>query len=232
MDYRDRFKGAPWANTPLRVTVYGAGSLGSWLTLLLSRIGHDIQLVDYDVVEEVNLAGQFFRTVDVGSTKVSAVANNVRSFSGENIRTQTAMVREDNAITLQYGNIAFSCFDNLQARKDIANMFLDNNLLDRQFSCLVDIRMSAESFEVYLIKNNDELKHYLVTLPNDNDVEDLPCTLKSTSHIAMHATCKAVEVFNNFLTNEFGLDGFEEREVFYKYRYDSILMKETYVRSL
>ncbi len=229
MDYRDRFKGAPWANTRLRVSVYGAGSLGSWLTLLLSRIGHDVALVDCDIVEEINLAGQFFNSNNVGMPKVDAVSTNVYSYTKERIRVSSNFIGEDNIKSIQYGNIAFSCFDNLEARRVVAQMFLDKDMLSKQFSCLVDVRMSAESFEVYLIKNKEQLEKYLRELPNDNDVEDLPCTLKSTSHIAMHATCKAIEVFNNFLTNEFNLDGFEEREVFYKYRYDSILMKDSYV---
>ncbi len=94
---------------------------------------------------------------------------------------------------------------------------------------MIILKQEELLLKCFLIKNKEQLEKYLRELPNDNDVEDLPCTLKSTSHIAMHATCKAIEVFNNFLTNEFNLDGFEEREVFYKYRYDSILMKDSYV---
>ena len=58
-----------------RPTVIGVGAIGRQVALQLASIGTPrLQLIDFDVVEEVNLAAQGFLEADLGRLKVEATA--------------------------------------------------------------------------------------------------------------------------------------------------------------
>ena len=81
-----RFSGASWfeAAKGVTATIAGVGGIGSWTSLLLSRISTSIRinLYDDDKVEVVNLAGQMFSSNQVGHYKVYAAQEVIRYFSG------------------------------------------------------------------------------------------------------------------------------------------------------
>ena len=54
---RARFGDAPWMEgmSDRFATIGGAGGIGSWLALLLSRMGIQIQSFDFDIIEEHNI---------------------------------------------------------------------------------------------------------------------------------------------------------------------------------
>ena len=84
---RSRFSDAPWMKNIQEhiVVIGGAGGIGSWLTLLLSRMGSEIVVYDFDKIEEHNIGGQWFKKEDIGNTKVNALRNNIRNFSNIDI---------------------------------------------------------------------------------------------------------------------------------------------------
>ena len=64
-EHSSRFKDAPWfPKEETNVIVGGAGGIGSWLTLLLSRAGFYPVVYDFDVLEGHNLAGQLYTQKD------------------------------------------------------------------------------------------------------------------------------------------------------------------------
>ena len=77
-----RFSGASWfeAAKGVSATIAGVGGIGSWTSLLLSRISQTIRitLYDDDNVEVVNLAGQMFSSNQVGLHKVYAAQEVIR----------------------------------------------------------------------------------------------------------------------------------------------------------
>ncbi len=79
MNKFNRFKDAPWfPKEDVHTVVGGAGGIGSWLTLLLSRAGFKPIVFDFDTLEEHNLGGQFFSKRQIGKTKVEALEENVQ----------------------------------------------------------------------------------------------------------------------------------------------------------
>jgi hypothetical protein len=76
-----RFSDAPWAEALSRTEVYvaGLGGIGSWVTLMLSKMGiRDIKAYDFDTVEEHNVAGQLFGPFHIGLTKAEAMEKIIR----------------------------------------------------------------------------------------------------------------------------------------------------------
>ncbi|KKK73235.1 hypothetical protein LCGC14_2895880, partial [marine sediment metagenome] len=67
------------------IAVVGAGGIGSWTTLALTRMGcNDITVIDFDKVEAHNVGSQIFTEDDIGKTKVEALADKISSLgSGE-----------------------------------------------------------------------------------------------------------------------------------------------------
>ena len=73
-----RFSGLDWAErinhlkkyypdaAILQPVVIGAGGIGSWLSILLSRIGVQPMIIDYDTIENHNLGGQLFKESQIG----------------------------------------------------------------------------------------------------------------------------------------------------------------------
>ena len=61
-------------NTP--ITIIGVGATGSWLTLMLAKLGiKDITVYDFDVVEEHNIANQAFCIHQIDKEKVIALSD-------------------------------------------------------------------------------------------------------------------------------------------------------------
>jgi len=125
---KSRFRDASWFEKVdkfvVPIIVGGAGGIGSWLTLFLSRMlppTSYIMLYDFDTVEEVNMAGQLFRTQDIGKLKVDAIKDIVYSFSGyEKINVMPERYDKDSLKS----PIMFSGFDNMKARKDMFENWL------------------------------------------------------------------------------------------------------------
>lgn len=62
--------------------IIGAGATGSWLSLILSKLGfRALKVFDFDVIEEHNLPNQFFKNKQVGMLKVNALGKNLHELS-------------------------------------------------------------------------------------------------------------------------------------------------------
>jgi tRNA A37 threonylcarbamoyladenosine dehydratase len=114
-----RFKDSPWFGKPLPpIIVGGAGGIGSWFMILLMRSGdYQVMLMDPDIVEESNLAGQFYTESDVGKTKVVAVSDHVDRMCGK--KPGLFYGTERYLPHSEATPIMVSCFDNMQARQDM-----------------------------------------------------------------------------------------------------------------
>ena len=77
-----RFSDAPWASEIRSITIGGAGGLGSWLAMFLARVGHRIDIYDFDHVGTENIGGgQFYSERQAGQAKTSALRSNIRGVS-------------------------------------------------------------------------------------------------------------------------------------------------------
>lgn len=200
-----RFKGLPWYENLQSVSILGAGGIGSWLALSLSRQGHQILIQDFDTVELHNLGGQLLAVSEIGKFKVSSVKKLISILSPENANkffTSNTRISETNGSILP---ITFSCFDNMAARKIAFERWVNVTKMignDKKPCVFIDGRLLAEEFQVLVVKPTEEdIEKYRDTIFEDNSIPDEDCTAKSTTHCSMMIAGTMTALFNNHVTN-------------------------------
>ena len=213
--HSSRFKDAPWfPKEETAIIVGGAGGIGSWLSLLLSRAGFYPIVYDYDRLEEHNLAGQLYTKLDAenNTLKVDALKGLCKNFADTDITVMNERYTKD-SMSHHY---VMSAFDNMQARKDMFEAWCDyvrewqeeNGILDItkeiegdiDIPIFIDGRLTAEQMQIFCVtpKNISKYKEHLF---DDSEVEDAPCTMKQTSHSAAMIASHMVGFFTNHMTN-------------------------------
>lgn len=206
-----RFSDASWFKAgPQVLVVGGAGTISSWLCMSLARIGHEVHVVDFDIAEIHNLAGQMYGNEHVGMKKVDALNDIVTKLSANSLIPHDDKISEDCGYA---SPIMFSGFDNMKARKAMYEIWKSQE--DRQI--LIEGRLTAECGQVYIIQKGQE-ELYEKYLFDDDEVEELPCSFKSTTHCGMFIASLMTGVFNNFISNEF--KGVDIREVPFRMEFD------------
>lgn len=190
---KSRFSDAPWFNNPQEIVIGGAGGIGSWVALFLARIGHSLLLYDNDVIEEVNLAGQFYNKSQINLNKAVATKENILKFAPTFIQTFQEYTEETGLIS----DIMFSCFDSIKARKIMFNAWKTNP--DR--IAFIDGRMLAEDGQVFCVTPETETEYEEKHLFEDSEVQDAPCSFKATSHCGALIASLMVNNLNSILTN-------------------------------
>lgn len=210
-----RFSGADWATELKEIMLIGIGGIGSWLSLSLSRIGHELYLIDGDSVDETNVnGGQLYRTEDIGKKKVVAVAEICRSFGC--INQITCIGEMYSPTTHDSLPIVISGLDNMKTRKEVFEAWLkQRNELSIDYKegdeftgssnfLLIDGRLLMETAEVFCIQGNNEeqIKEYKEKwLFDDSDVAELECTTKQSTFAAMGIAGMITATLCNWLTN-------------------------------
>ena len=191
---KSRFRDAPFferaENTS--VAIGGAGGIGSWLALYLSRVVKKIYLYDFDTIETVNLAGQMFSQKQVGMSKVRAVHDLVKEYGSSKCE---AFYEKITVSTDIQENYVFSAFDNMEARKDLFTIWKNNK--DREL--FIDGRLLADQYEVFFVQKGMEAK-YEASLFDDAEVPTVACTFKQTSHFAGICAARMVHGMTNYMS--------------------------------
>lgn len=190
--YRTRFSEAIWFNPIQKICIGGLGSIGSWLTFFMGRIVNSIYTYEMDLLEEHNLSGQLYGNHQIGQTKFKSIENTLSNFCPECTLTNYGEFKKGSAVL----PITFTCFDSMLARK---NMFESWKLLDDR-ELFIDGRLTAEDFWVYVVipGREDEYEKYLFS---DDEVDDLPCSFKSTTHISSMLASYMVTMYTNYISN-------------------------------
>lgn len=198
-----RFSGATWFSKTSEnptVIIGGGGGIGSWLALFLARTGIKPVIYDDDIVEYHNTGGQLFKTKHNGSKKVKAIAEIISEFTGEQKYMIFPTKIDENTPTDRY---CFSAFDNMKARKVMFMKWQRVYGKDKD-AIFIDGRLGAEHLEILCIqggKEIDQQRYIDEFLFEDSEVEDAPCSMKQTSHMAGMIASMMCGFFTNFLTN-------------------------------
>lgn len=197
-NYHGRFKDAKWYSPGQQITVGGAGGIGSWLCVLLGRIGCKIRLYEMDTIDETNMAGQLYPVAAVGSTKAHTIRRVVQDFTGQT-KKETIDVLGEMTSESEVTPITFSAFDNMAARK---LMFSKWQALENR-EIFIDGRMLVESGQVFVVQA-DPLQEglYETFLFDDSEVEDQACSFKATSHSGSLIASLMTGVFTNKVSND------------------------------
>lgn len=190
-DIRQRELVPPDRLETTEVTVVGVGAIGRQVALQLAAIGvPKIQLIDFDTVEEENLAPQGFREYEIGQKKVVAVKVNCQEINcSVNIQAREGKFRN-----LWFtGGVLMCCVDSIDTRKTIFEQ------IKNRADLWIDGRMSAEFMRVLTVYNDKSAKFYETQLFSGNEAYQGSCTAKSTIYCSNVAAGIMVSQFAKWL---------------------------------
>lgn len=206
-----RFSGASWFEEvqSKSVIIGGMGGISSWVAMILSRLRpQQIFAYDDDVVETVNLAGQFFMTDSVNTRKVDAIAKLAKSFSD-----YYAIMAIPDRFTKDTagGNIMICGFDNMEARKIFFTVWKNHienlNESNRSHCLYIDGRLDMSSMQIFCMTGNDTYninryeKEFLFT---DAEADETVCSMKQTTYCASMIGSLVCNLYTNFCANLVG----------------------------
>jgi hypothetical protein len=184
--------------------VLGQGGIGSWISILLSRIGCNLYLFDYDHFEEHNMTGQLVRSKDLNKLKTKAISEIIREFSPDCLVETEGIYNEESPVN----DIMICGFDNMKARSLAFFKWLNYVKTlpeEKRKKCFFqDGRLNAELLQIYNIPGDDEalIQEYSINyLFSDEDVEEQDCTFKQTSHCAAMIAAHMTAFLTNWIVN-------------------------------
>src|ERR1041385_2437860 len=213
----DRVKGAEWF--PLLndrdIMVLGQGGIGSWTSLLLSRIGCSLTLFDIDIYEEHNMTGQVVGKSGIGKNKAEAMLDMIAELSPACNVACYGRYRDDSPTN----DIVICGFDNMAARKTAFKNW-KNQFAGEKGAFFQDGRLLAEQLQIYNIPSErvDLIAEYETNhLFNDDEVAEADCTFKQTSHCAAMIASHMLGFLTNWVSNQNSEIPF--KQVPFKYEY-------------
>jgi molybdopterin/thiamine biosynthesis adenylyltransferase len=193
-----RFKDALWfPKNNEQVIVGGSGGIGSWLALWLARAGFGVTLIDDDIVEERNMAGQFFSKSNIGTYKAEAVRASITEYCNVYINSIIQKINED---TNMYSPYMFSAFDNMEARKMFFNLW-KKSITNLNHPIFIDGRLEMENLQIFCVTPENIERYENEYLFSDAEVENESCTARQTTHTAALISSLMVAYFTNHITN-------------------------------
>ena len=202
-----RFSGAIWYNKiqEMEVTLAGVGGIGSWVALLLAKLDiARLNMYDFDSVEPVNMAGQFYSNSQIGSFKTSAVSESLRHYARYFKAYCFNQRYTENDIRTK---VMICGFDNMEARKTFFYSWLEavkSSNTKNEF-LFIDGRLNAEEFQVFAIEGDNVAaidKYKEEFLFDDSEVEETICSYKQTSFMSNMIASFMVNIFVNFVANQ------------------------------
>ena len=176
-----------------KATVIGVGAIGRQVALQLAAMGISwLELVDFDYVEESNLASQGYLEHDLGRPKVQATADLAQQLNRE---FKVHEVNDRFRRSVDIGNVVFCGVDKIDVRRLIWESVKD------RISFFVDGRMSAEVFRILTACDLTSRQHYPTTLFTPDEAYAGPCTAKTTIYCANLAAGFMITQFAKWLRN-------------------------------
>lgn len=154
-------------------------------TYLLAQMWfNDITVIDFDEVENHNIASQFYKTDQIGRHKVEALKENVVEFTWVEINAIHDKYKPEYT---EWADIVILAVDNMDVRREIVE------------SChaklwVIDWRMSWEVFMTYAFDKDIETPRWLETwFPQDEWLHEV-CTAKSISYNCAGIACRITKI--------------------------------------
>lgn len=194
-------------NINTKITVIGAGATGSFVVLQLAKLGlKNIEVWDFDVVEEHNVPNQLFGLQHIGLPKVEALRDIVKEYTGTEIAIKNEAFTNQRLI-----GYVFLMVDSMKARKEIFESSIMNK---RNVLHMIETRMGLDVGRIYNVDPNDrtQVAKYLTTLYSDEEATVSACGTSQTvittaMSIASYATRQLINKINQSeLDNEIMID--------------------------
>ena len=170
-----------------KITIIGAGAIGSHTAIMLARMGiSNIEVWDFDVVGEENMNNQGYDISDINIPKVIALTGKIKRAIGFDI---SPCFKKYEGGDLK--GIVIAAVDSMATRK-----LISENLEMADF--VIDPRMAAEHASLYVYPADSEV--YPKSLFPDRDVPFVPCTEKSTIYCASLISGLVVKAVKDIIT--------------------------------
>lgn len=200
-DLRQREIVPPEKLAQCHVVVIGVGAIGRQVALQLAAVGvESLVLIDFDTVEEVNLATQAYWPGDIGISKVEATARICQAINPDikvvevNDRFRKGDLRTILEMPEGVTKAAiFACVDSITVR----GLIWDS--VRSQADFFVDGRMSAETLRVLASDQPASDPYYATTLFAESEARTGACTAKSTVYTASIAAGMMLSQFTKWL---------------------------------
>ena len=200
-----RFKGADWFEIvqEQEIILAGLGGIGSYVNFALSRLGpRALYLFDDDRFESHNMSGQFVSKNDINKFKVEVAKNYSYNFSNYNPYIYPQKYIKDECMKTK---VMICGFDNMKARKDFYESWKSNIIPENAHEYLfIDGRLLAEEYQIICLTGDDvfyQAEYERDFLFSDEEVVEVDCTMKQTSHMAMLIGAEMTKYFINFCNN-------------------------------
>ncbi len=141
------------AKLQLPIVVVGAGGIGSWAALALAKMGcPNITVIDFDTIEDHNVATQFYKESQIGMEKVEALKENILDYTGIEIipiptKWEVVFNVEDFQEHIKE-SIVISAVDSLVTRRKLFKFFMKTGIKPYTY---LDARMGGELFRMFSV---------------------------------------------------------------------------------
>lgn len=159
------------------VHIIGVGATGSWIALILAKMGVSTMTVwDFDEVENHNLPNQIFGVQEIGMSKVEATKKIIMRDCGVKVVAKAEKVDG----TQPLSGIVYLCTDTMSSRKQIWEESLKLNI---DVDLVVETRLAAELGLIYAVRptRSEDIAAYGETMYTDEEAEESVCTYRSIS---------------------------------------------------
>jgi len=147
------------------IHIIGCGGIGSWTALLLAKMGcSNIYLYDNDIVEDHNVASQFFKESQLKQKKTDALAYNIKEQTG----VECFCTSNEMEANIKEGLVIIAV-DSMAERIKLNDLFKDKNVF------IIDGRMGGLQLEIYC----NQMSTYVATLTSPDTVSHDLCTARS-----------------------------------------------------
>ena len=182
------------------ITIIGAGGGGSTIAFTLAKMGiQNMNVYDFDTIEEHNVSNQMYSPKHVGKPKVEALkevldylmpVSNLKIFN-ERVTKKTDLNPHP------FNIIVFAC-DNYKTRKELFEMLKGTGVK------IVDARMGGEMINILTADtcDSDSIKKYEKTLHKDPKTNPLPCTGRSIIYNLFYVSAMTAEIIKRIIKNE------------------------------
>jgi molybdopterin/thiamine biosynthesis adenylyltransferase len=157
------------------IHLIGAGGIGSWSALCLTKMGcTNLTVQDMDKVALVNTASQLYGEGDIGKPKVTALAEIINNLSNLQI---TPLDQKWTPEQVLKAPIVISGLDSMETRRQVWDKVRKNT----DIRWYIDGRMQGDLIRIYGVDLTDteKMAAYEKTLVMGEDSEPVACTSKA-----------------------------------------------------
>ena len=163
-----------------KVHIVGVGATGSHIADTLASMGiRNLEVYDFDKVEEHNLPNQIYELRDIDTLKVDALKRHIKEKMGYDIVTHNERVEK---IENLKGYLVL-CTDSMAVQKQI---LLSSGARNPDCLGVIETRMGIDQGRVYFFdpRLKTQLKKWGERWYSDEEAGESPCTLRAISMTA------------------------------------------------